>query len=309
MEGENLTSEEQFLIIGFTDLPLLQVPLFIAFLTIYVLTLIGNLLIVSIVYSNSHLHTPMYFFLLNVAFIDITNISVTFPPMLIHFFQTDTIISLTKCLLQIYLFLFLLGTEFLILTVMAYDRYVAICYPLHYLSIMNKNMCIQLATGSWLGGILAPLPHITLISRLSYCQSHTINHFFCDFTALMKLSCTSIHGIETLNYVIGSIFALAPFIIVFTSYVKIISSILNMKSTEGRRKTFSTCGSHLTVVILFFGSVCSTYMRPTSKVSIKENKILALLYTAVPPLCNPIIYSLKNEGFAKGFRKTKSNID
>ncbi|XP_078510227.1 olfactory receptor 5V1-like [Lissotriton helveticus] len=308
MEGENLTSKEQFLIIGFTDLPLLQVPLFIAFLTIYVMTLIGNLLIMSIVYSNSPLHTPMYFFLINVAFINITYISVTFPHMLIHFFQTGTIMSLTKCLLQIYLFLFLSGTEFLILTVMAYDRYVAICYPLHYMSIMNKNMCTQLATGSWLGGILAPLPHIILISKLSYCQSHTINHFFCDLTALMKLSCTSVDGIETLNYVIGSIFALAPFIIVFT-YVKIISSILNMKSREGRRKTFSTCCSHLTVVILFFGSVCSTYMRPTSKVSLKENKILALLYTAVPPLCNPIIYSLKNEGFAKGFRKTKSNID
>ncbi|XP_078510237.1 olfactory receptor 5V1-like [Lissotriton helveticus] len=297
MKGENITSEEQFLIIGFSDLPLLQVPLFITFTIIYVMTLMGNLIIMSIVYSSSHLHTPMYFFLINVAFIDITNISVTFPHMLAHFFQTGTTISLTKCLLQIYLFILLVATEFLILTVMAYDRYVAICYPLYYMSIMNKHRCIQLATGSWLCGILIPLPHTVVLSGLSYCQSHTINHFYCDFTALMKLSCTSIHGIEILNYVNGSTFGLFPFIFVFASYVKIISAILNMKSREGRCKTFSTCGSHLIVIILFFGSACSTYMRPTSNVSIKENKMLALLYTAVPPLCNPIIYTLKNKEF------------
>ncbi|XP_078507343.1 olfactory receptor 5V1-like [Lissotriton helveticus] len=305
MEGENLTSEEQFLLIGFSDLPLLQVPLFITFTIIYVMTLIGNLLIISIVYSSSHLHTPMYFFLINVAFIDITNISLSYPHMLIHFFQRGTLISLTQCLLQIFFFIFLVGTEFLILTVMAYDRYVAICHPLHYMSIMNKTMCIQLATGSWLGGLFVPLLHTILLSRLSFCQSHTINHFFCDFSILMKLSCTSTHIIETLNYVNGCTFALFPFIIVVASYVKIISAILNMKSTEGRRKTFSTSGSHLIVVILFFGSACSTYMRPTSNVSIKENKILALLYTAVPSLCNPIIYTLKNKEFTNVLRKKK----
>ncbi|XP_078507341.1 olfactory receptor 1G1-like [Lissotriton helveticus] len=303
MEGENLTSEEQFLLIGFSDLPLLQVPLFITFTLIYVMTLLGNLLIISIVYSSSHLHTPMYFFLINVAFIDITNISVTYPHMLIHFFQTGTLISHTKCLLQIYFFIFLVGTEFFILTVMAYDRYVAICYPLHYMSIMNKNRCIQLATGSWFCAGLIPLPYTVVVSGLSYCQSHTINHFYCDVTALMKLSCTSIHGIEIMSYVLGSTFGLFPFIFVIASYVKIISAILKMKSTEGRRKTISTCGSHLTVIILYFGSACPTYMKPTSNVSIKENKMLALLYTAVPPLCNPIIYTLKNKEFTNVLRR------
>ncbi|XP_078507006.1 olfactory receptor 1G1-like [Lissotriton helveticus] len=305
MEGENLTSEEQFQIIGFSDLPLMKIPLFITFTIVYVMTLIGNLLIMSIVFSRSHLHTPMYFFLINVAFIDITCISLTFPHMLAHFFQTGTLISLTKCLLQIYFFILLLVTEFLILTVMAYDRYVAICHPLHYMSIVNKNMCIQLASGSWLCGTLIPVPYAVLFSGFSYCQSHTINHFFCDFTALMKLSCTSIHGIEIMNYVYGSTFGLFPFIFVIASYVKIISAILKIKSTEGRHKTFSTCGSHLTVVILFFGSVCSTYMRPTSNILIKENKMLALLYTAIPPLCNPVIYTLKNKEFTNVLRKTK----
>ncbi|XP_078507333.1 olfactory receptor 5V1-like [Lissotriton helveticus] len=305
MERENQTSVLQFLIVGFSDLPQLQIPLFLAFTLIYLMTLTGNLLIMSTIYSSPYLHRPMYFFLINLSFIDISGISVTFPHMLAHFFLKGALISLTACLLQVYCFALLFAAEFLLLTFMALDRYVAICNPLHYRTIMNKNMCIQLVAVSWALGLTLPLPHVVLMSGLSYCQSHTINHFFCDASALMKLSCTKIHTIETMNYTLGSIFALAPFIFVITSYVKVISVILKMKSTEGRRKAFSTCGSHLAVVILFYGSFCPTYMRPPSTSSMKYNKIVSLLYTTLPPLCNPIIYSLNNRDFKNVLRKKR----
>ncbi|XP_078510225.1 olfactory receptor 5V1-like [Lissotriton helveticus] len=305
MEEENQTSEDNFLIVGFSDLPQLQIPLAGAFALLYVITLIGNLLIISIICSSPSLHTPMYFFLINLSFVDISLTSVISPQILVHFFLKGTLISLTECLLQIYFFVLLLVTEFFLLAVMAFDRYVAICNPLHYITIMNKTMCPQLVAGCWLGGLVLSLPHTVLLSQFSYCQSHTINHFYCDFSTLLKLSCTSTHIIETLTYAFGSTFELVPFIIVITSYAKIISVILKMKSTEGRRKAFSTCASHLTVVILFYGSICPTYMRPPSTFSMKENKILSLLYTTLPPLSNPIIYSLKNTEFKNALRKKK----
>ncbi|XP_069057603.1 olfactory receptor 5V1-like [Pleurodeles waltl] len=306
MEKENLTSVNTFLIIGFSDLPQLRILLASVFTLVYVVILIGNLLIMSIIYSSPHLHTPMYFFLLNLSFVDISFISVTLPQMLVHFFLKSSLISLTECLLQVYFFLLLVVTEFLVLTVMAFDRYVAICNPLHYVTVMNKSRCPQLAAGCWFSALMLALPHTLLMSQFSYCQSHTINHFFCDFSALMKLSCTSTHIIETLNYSFGSTFGLAPFISIIISYMKIISVILKIKgSSEGRKKAFSTCASHLTVVILFYGSICSTYMRPTSTFSMKENKILSLLYTTLPPLCNPIIYSLNNTEFKHALRKKK----
>ncbi|XP_078507337.1 olfactory receptor 5V1-like [Lissotriton helveticus] len=308
MEGNNQTSAWQFLIVGFSDLPHLRIPLFLAFTLIYLITLVGNFLIMSIIYSSPYLHRPMYFFLINLSFIDISGISVTFPQMLAHFFLKRALIPLTACLLQVYCFALLLTAEFLLLTFMALDRYVAICNPLHYRTIMNKNMCIQLVAVSWALGLTLPLPYIVLMSGLSYCQSHTINHFFCDASALMKLSCTNIHTMETMSYTFGSIFGLAPFLFVITSYVKVISVILKTKSTEGRRKAFSTCGSHLTVVILFYGSICPTYMRPTSTFSLKDNKIVSLLYTTLPPLCNPIIYSLNNSDFKNVLRKKKERV-
>ncbi|XP_069057976.1 olfactory receptor 5V1-like [Pleurodeles waltl] len=305
MEKENLTSVENFLIVGFSDLPRLQILLASVFTLVYLMILIGNLFIMSIIYSSPTLHTPMYFFLLNLSFVDIGFISVTFPQMIVHFFLKNSRISLTECLLQIYFFLLLVVTEILLLAVMAFDRYVAICNPLHYVTIMNKSRCPQLAAGCWFSALILALPHTLLMSQLSYCQSHTINHFFCDFSALMKLSCTGIYIIETLNYSLGSTFGLGPFISIIISYMKIISVILKIKSTEGRKKAFSTCASHLTVVILFYGSISPTYLSPTSTFSMKENKILSLLYTTLPPLCNPIIYSLNNTEFKHALRKKK----
>ncbi|XP_069057996.1 olfactory receptor 1L4-like [Pleurodeles waltl] len=308
MEGTNWSSADVFILVGFSDLPQLQVPLFVAFSLIYVITLVGNLLIMAIIYSNQNMHSPMYFFLVNLSFIDISYTTVIFPPMLVHFFLDGIYISLTKCLLQAYFFMFVLSTEVVLLTVMAYDRYMAICNPLHYMLIMKKMVCIWLVAGCWAIGFLDALPHTVLISRLSFCESHTINHFFCDVAALMKISCSNTDKIEIVTYTLGAIVTMTSFILIIFSYVNIVSSILQIKSKGGRQKAFSTCTSHLTVVILFYTSLCSAYMRPTTTYSMKENKILSLSYIAITPLCNPIIYTLKNTEFKNSLRRTRKTL-
>ncbi|XP_078510105.1 olfactory receptor 1E5-like [Lissotriton helveticus] len=306
MEGQNITYKKDFLIVGFSDFPHLQIPLFSALLLIYLATLTGNLLIMVTIQSDSHLHTPMYFFLANLSFLDISFTSVIFPQMLAHFFEEGTHVSLARCLMQMYFFMLILSTEYILLAVMAFDRYVAICNPLHYTTIMNKAVCNQLAAASWLVSSVVPLPHTILMSGLSFCESHTINHFFCDLTAILKMSCSNTSRVEALTYILGSILAVMSFILIIISYIKIAASIMRIKSKSGKSKTFSTCASHLTVVTLFYGSLLSTYMKPTSKSSTKDNKILSLLYIAVTPLCNPVIYSLKNSDFKNALRKKKN---
>ncbi|XP_069506050.1 olfactory receptor 5V1-like [Ambystoma mexicanum] len=303
MGAENWSLAEGFLIVGFSDLPQLQVPLFVALLLSYLMTLLGNLLITATIYCNVHLHTPMYFFLSILSFIDICHTSNIFPQTLVHFFQEGTYFSLTECLLQAYFLIGLMCTEVLVLSVMAYDRYVAICNPLRYMAIMTKDVCMQLAVGCWAVALLVAVAYIILLSELFFCGSHTINHFFCDFTALMKISCSSTYPIEVLLYVSGSMITVVSFILIITSYTNIVSCILKIKTKGGRHKAFLTCASHLTVVVLFFGSICSTYFRPMSTYSVKQNKILSFSYIAVTPMCNPLIYSLKNAEVKKGLRK------
>ncbi|XP_078507312.1 olfactory receptor 5V1-like [Lissotriton helveticus] len=308
MNKENLSSNEYFLIVGFSDVPQFRIPLFVTFLMVYLLTLVGNLLILATIYSNSHLHTPMYYFLTHLSFLDIWYVSVLFPKLLAHFFLEGIQVSFTECLLQLFFFLGMATVEFLLLTVMAYDRYVAICNPLRYMTIMNKAVCMWLASGSWGVGLINAIPHIVLLSKLSFCDSHTINHFFCDLTALLKISCSDTFRNETLIYINGVVIAMMSFILIIISYVKITSSILKIKSKSGKDKAFSTCASHLAVVVIFYASLCSTYMRPTATYSIKHNKIMSLSYVAVTPLCNPIIYSLKNAEFKNALKKTKRTM-
>ncbi|XP_069057649.1 olfactory receptor 5V1-like [Pleurodeles waltl] len=188
---------------------------------------------------------------------------------------------------------------------MAYDRYVAICNPVRYKTIMNEAVCIRMTAGCWGIGLMDPIPHIILISRLSFCGSHTINHFFCDPDALMKLSCTS--TIETLTYTFGLLIIGMPFMLIITSYINTISDILKIQSVEGQRKAFSTCACHIIVIILFCGSLSSTYIRPTTSHSEKEGTVLSLLYVLLTPMCNPIIYTLKNKDFKNSIRKKNKN--
>nr|XP_033793485.1 olfactory receptor 2K2-like [Geotrypetes seraphini] len=248
----------------------------------------------------------MYFFLGNLSFLDIGNSSVTLSTLLHSLLTGETLISFSVCIAQVYFFMSLIGSELSLLTAMAFDRYIAICNPLRYVLIMNRRACILLASASWVVGFMDGLSPTVLTSQFSLCRGNVINHFFCDIAALMKLSCSDMHYIEGVIFIEGVFLALFPFGLTLTSYVFIISSILKIRSAKGRHKAFSTCSSHLTVVILFYGTVMCVYMRPTAMYSPDQDKLFSLLYTALIPMLNPIIYSMRNEEVRKALAKLLS---
>ncbi|XP_030066635.1 olfactory receptor 5V1-like [Microcaecilia unicolor] len=295
MEKTNHSKGTEFIILGFSVLPEIQLLLFLVFLIIYLMCFIGNFLIIFTVCSDSHLHSPMFFFLINLSFLEICYMTVTVPKLLAVLIAQNRAISFIQCMTQMYLFLSCTSTEFYLLTAMAYDRYVAICKPLHYTIIMNKKVCIILAIVSWTIAFLDPVPQVTLISQSSFCSSNEINHFFCDFTALMTLSCSGTSIIENINYIEGPLLGLTPFILTIISYVYIISAVLKIHSATSRQKTFSTCSSHLIVVLLFYGTTIGVYLRPQTSYSMNLNKLLTVVYITAIPLLNPLIYSLRNK--------------
>ncbi|XP_018086352.1 olfactory receptor 8H1 [Xenopus laevis] len=284
-----------FILQGFSDYPDMQIPLFCLFLLIYLLTLQGNVLILIVIYQTSSLHIPMYFFLCNLAFIDLCASSVSQPKLLSILLRGDGAISFSGCMIQMYCFLSLTCAEFVSLTVMAYDRYVAICYPLRYLIVMNKRVCVILVIFCWMFSFAEPMSHTLLISHLPFCRSRTLDHFFCDPSILLNLSCANTFSIELLTYVLGSLVGLPAFALIIVSYTYIISTIVKIRSTTGREKAFSTCTSHLTVVIVFYGTTLITYMQPKSQYSSTLSKPFSFLYTALVPLINPFIYALRNK--------------
>ncbi|XP_029437215.1 olfactory receptor 1019-like [Rhinatrema bivittatum] len=303
MEKKNLTTVTEFIILGFPEYPELQIPLFLLFLLIYLIILMGNLTIIALTCLDPRLHTPMYFFLCNLSFADISSTSVTLPKLLDIFLRKGKSISPQGCLTQMYLFMCFSYVEFVIISVMAFDRYVAICQPLLYGVIMNQRLCVLMATGSWILGFLEPATHTVLLTCFSFCGSNEINHFFCDVSALLKLSCSSSFTIDCATYILGGFLGLPCFTVTLTSYVYIISTILRIRYTEGRRKAFSTCSSHLMVVILFYGTLMSLYIRPASMQSLDQNKLFALLYNVLIPMFNPIIYSLRNRDVKAALQK------
>ncbi|XP_030042706.1 olfactory receptor 5V1-like [Microcaecilia unicolor] len=294
MEHENRTLPTQFIILGFSDLPSLRSFFFIVFLSIYFTSLVGNLLILTVTYSNPRLHTPMYFFLGNLSSLDICYISVTLPKILAIICTGSGTISFVGCFVQLYFFISFGITEFLILSIMAYDRYAAICDPLRYSLIMSRRVCLLLAAGSWAAGFLNALLPIMLISNLSFCNVNTVDHIFCDIVALEKIACDDTSNVEIVIFTEIVILGLSPFLLTLISYVYIISTILRIRSTAGKRKAFSTCSSHLTVIVLFYGIVICLYLQPSSIYSPTRYKLFAFFYTAVIPILNPMIYSLRN---------------
>ncbi|KAG8511885.1 Olfactory receptor 5W2 [Galemys pyrenaicus] len=292
---DNVSSVMQFVLMGFYDLPKLQGLLFGIFAMIYIIILIGNSLIIIVTRIDTALQKPMYFFLANFSSLEICYVSVTLPRILKNLWTQDRSMSKVECATQMCFFLMLGTTECFLLAVMSYDRYVAICNPLHYPLVMNHKMCVQLAIGAWLTGIPIQIGQTCLIFSLHFCHSNQINHFFCDIPPVIKVACgdTSLHEIYV--YVAALVIVAIPFTLILFSYGKIISTILKLPTASGRAKAFSTCSSHLIVVVLFFGSASITYFRPKSNHSALTDKLLSLFYTIVTPMFNPLIYSLRNK--------------
>ncbi|KAG8429116.1 hypothetical protein GDO86_018278 [Hymenochirus boettgeri] len=274
------------------------------FLFIYLFTVMGNLLIIVLFSSDSRLKRPMYFFLCNMSFLDISYSSVTVPYLLHVLITGNKYIQFRMCMVQLYFFNSFAAMEFLLLTTMAYDRYMAICQPLSYPQLMNQRACMLLAVSAWLVGFIAGAPVTILSSTLTYCSSNIINHYFCDITAILKLACDDTSAVEFVIFAQGVVLLLSCFILTVTSYVYILSAVLKISSTEGRYKTFSTCGSHLTMVNLFYILLVFVYMKPTSSYSLDEGKFVSVLYVNVLPMLNPVVYSLRNADVKRALMRT-----
>lgn len=301
MRQANQTQVTEFLLLGLSDDPHTQKLLFILFLGIYLVTVLGNLLLMFLVWADSRLHTPMYFFLCNLSLADLCFSTNIVPQALIHLLSRKKSISFRRCAAQLLLFLIFGCTQCVLLAVMSYDRYVAICNPLHYSSIMTWRPCIQLATVSWTSGILVSVVDTTFTLRLPYRGSNSIAHFFCEAPALLTLASTDTQTSEMVIFLMGVVILLIPVSLILVSYGHIIVTIIKMKSAAGRFKAFSTCGSHLIVVILFYGSGIITYMTPKS--SKEQEKLVSVFYAMVTPMLNPLIYSLRNKDVKRSLWK------
>ncbi|KAG8560290.1 hypothetical protein GDO81_014890, partial [Engystomops pustulosus] len=287
---------------GLTDRPGLQKFLFAFIFFFYLLDLCGNLLIVFLVTKNPSLQSPMYFLLANLSFVDILFSSVTVPKIMVGFFKKNTI-GVKSCITQMYFFHFLGGTEGVLLAVMGYDRYVAICHPLQYISIMGKSTCIQLVSASWLTGFTYSLVNTIMTSKLPFCNNRRVKHFFCDVKPVIKLACKDIHLNEITVTTASGFISTSTFLLTMLSYLYIISHVLKIRYSKGGSKIFSTCSSHLALVILFYGTAMCTYLGSASETSLEKDRIAAILFTVITPTLNPIIYTLRNSEVRNSIRK------
>lgn len=282
-------------------------PLFAVFLSIYLFTVVGNLGLILVIRTDARLNTPMYFFLSNLAFVDFCYASVITPKMLGNFLYKQNVISFNGCAAQLGCFLAFMTAECLLLASMAYDRYVAICKPLLYMVVMSPGICIQLVAIPYSYSFLVALFHTILTFRLSYCHSNVINHFYCDDMPLLRLTCSDTRSKQLWIFACAGIMFISSLLIVFVSYVYIISAILGMRSAEGRRKAFSTCGSHMLAVTLFYGTLIFMYLQPSSNHALDTDKMASVFYTVIIPMLNPLIYSLRNKEVKEALKKVIIN--
>ncbi|XP_043421171.1 olfactory receptor 13C7-like [Prionailurus viverrinus] len=304
MDRTNWT-EIEFILQGLSEYPKVEKLLFVMCLMMYLVILLGNSTLIILILLDSRLHTPMYFFLGNLSLLDICYTSSFTPSVLIHFLSQKKTISFTRCVVQMSVSYTMACTECVLLAVMAYDRYVAICNPLRYPIIMSKALCIQMAALSWGMGFLNSLTETILAIRLPFCGKNVINHFVCEIMAFVKLACADI-SLNEIAIMLGNvIFLYIPLLLICISYIFILSTVLKMNSSEGRKKAFSTCSAHLTVVTMFYGTILFIYMKPKSKDSAID-KLIALFYGVVTPMLNPIIYSLRNTEVLGALRKLMS---
>ncbi|XP_077175056.1 olfactory receptor 5B12-like [Paroedura picta] len=288
---------------GFATSKEQQLPLFMVFLMIYLITLVGNLGMIALIRMNSRLHIPMYFFLCNLSIIDICYSSTVIPRMLINFLAAGKPISFNACFAQLYFFVAWVCSECFLLATMAYDRYIAICSPLLYSSIMSQGVCIPLVAGSCLIGFTNAMITVCFLSRLPYCGSNIIRHFFCDTPPLLALASNS-YITETIISFLAGLTTVGSLLIILLSYVFILSAILKIRSAQGRHKAFSTCSSHLTAVTVFYGTLIFTYLRPNTSYSLGQDQVASVFYTAVVPMMNPLIYSLRNKEVKEAFKQS-----
>ncbi|XP_053304102.1 olfactory receptor 226-like [Spea bombifrons] len=293
--SSNESAVTEFILLGFPEMHNFQKLLFVFFSFAYVLTVAGNLLIIIIIKTDSHLHRPMYLFLSNFAFIQIWYTTVTVPKLLSGFLVKTNKISIDACFAQCYFFFFLAGIENFLLAIMAYDRYLAICHPLHYTKIMTTTLCWSLLSGCWLGIFLGSLVPIIYLTKLNFCGANTINHFFCDVSPLLKLSCSDTSFLKSNFFSLMWVIIFSCLSLTMLSYINIIFVIMKIPSTVSRLKVFSTCGSHLTVVIIYYSAVIFSYVRPKERYSFQEDKMISVFYSILTPLLNPFIYCLRNK--------------
>ncbi|XP_023557254.1 olfactory receptor 8B12-like [Octodon degus] len=298
------SSVTEFILLGLTHQPGLRIPLFFLFLGFYLLTVLANLGLIILIALNSHLHTPMYFFLFNLSIIDLYYSATITPKMLMSFISQKNIISYTGCMTQLFFFCFFVNCESFILSAMAYDRYVAICKPLVYMVTMGPQTCSLLLLSVYVMAFISAMAHTGNIMSLTFCSDNLINHFMCDILPFLELSCNSSYANELVVFVVVGIDIILPVVPIFISYALILYNILHIHSKEGRSKAFSTCSTHMTVVLLYFGSGSFMYLKSPTLLPLEQGKVSSLFYTIVAPMLNPLIYSLRNKDVKMAIRKT-----
>ncbi|XP_037855214.1 olfactory receptor 5B3 [Chlorocebus sabaeus] len=300
---ENKTEVTQFILLGLTNDSEQQVPLFIMFLFIYIITLVGNLGIIVVVFWDSCLHNPMYFFLSNLSLVDFCYSSAVIPIVMAGFLTEDKVISYNACAAQMYIFVAFATVENYLLASMAYDRYAAVCKPLHYTTTMTTSVCARLTIGSYLCGFLNASIHIGDTFSLSFCKSNEVHHFFCDIPAVMVLSCSDRHVSELVLVYVVSFNIFLALLVILISYISIFITILKIHSASGYQKALSTCASHFIAVTIFYGTIIFMYLQPSSSHSMDTDKMASVFYTMVIPMLNPLVYSLRNKEVKSAFKK------
>ncbi|KAM6256777.1 olfactory receptor 5AR1-like [Porphyrio hochstetteri] len=295
MAEGNHTVVTEFILLGFTDNLKLQVYLFMVFLLIYLLTVVGNLGMIVLIWIESKFHTPMYFFISSLAFLDVSYSTIIIPSTLMTLVAETKVISYTACTAQLFLFCITVTAECYLLAVMAYDRLIAICNPLLYPVIMSKKFCVLLVCGSYFMSCMDATIQTLFIFQLSFCNSNIINHFFCDMPPILKFSCSDTYVTDVVHFTCAAVLVILTMLLILISYIGIGITVHKIKSTRGRCKAFSTCASHLTAVSMFYGTGSFMYLRPSSKYSLEHDKIISVFYTLAIPMLNPMIYSLRNE--------------
>ncbi|KAB0386228.1 hypothetical protein FD755_001184 [Muntiacus reevesi] len=301
--GQNRTWVSEFILLGFSSDTTTNRILFSAFLLLYLSSVLGNGLIITLVCLDMHLHTPMYFFLCILSLLDMSYVTTTVPQMLVHLLAQSQTISFAGCWLQMYIFGAVGLTECILFVVMAFDRYVAICYPLRYTVILSWGLCTQLSAGTWACGFFFSLIHTLFTMRLPYCGPNRVNHYFCEGPSVRNLACMDTYVIEMVDLIISVFMVVAPLSLIVASYIRIAQAILKFKSMQARCKAFSTCASHLTVITFFYAPATYLYMRPNASYSPEQDKQVSLFYNVFTALLNPVVYSLRNEDMKRAFLK------